>query len=171
MTQGLVTGTSWPVMTIHEMASIPADIRPRFLEQFPVMLNDVSEMLEMVPQMAEEIEAPWWYRFLGPDAKIKVVLRGLAAARPTWTDDGLDFSVIKMFTGNTEGEPVFVRHKNPSTERKPVRGLDEHGTYEDAVTYVLDVCSEDTDLFLRAWREGNLAEWPEYYQWLNETGR
>lgn len=165
-----VTGTSWPVMTIHEMASIPADIRPRFIEQLPAMLNDVNEMLEMVPQMAEQIQAPWWYRFFGPDAKIKVVLRGLARARPSWTDDGLDFSTVKMYANNMVGDPVFVQHKNPSTYRRPVRGLDEHGTHADAVDFALDY-SGDADVFLRSWREGDLKECPEFYQWLDETGR
>jgi hypothetical protein len=29
-------------------------------------------------------------------------------------------------------------------------------------------CSTEVDTFLRAWREGDLDEWPEFYSWLRE---
>lgn len=48
-----------------------------------------------------------------------------------------------------------------------------HGGYSHAVDYALDHLEQDTANqieFLRAWREGSLEEWPEYYDWLREIG-
>lgn len=50
----------------------------------------------------------------------------------------------------------------------------DHGTANDAVEYALDEVDivEEGD-FLRAWREGDLEEWPEFYTWLakRESGQ
>jgi hypothetical protein len=49
------------------------------------------------------------------------------------------------------------------------RHLGDHGTYEDALTFALDTDVHDTTdqvEFLRAWRDGALDEWPEFYTWL-----
>lgn len=49
------------------------------------------------------------------------------------------------------------------------RPLGDHGTYQQAVDYALDVDRSGEGLvFLRSWRDGDLAEWPEYYTWLSE---
>ena len=45
-----------------------------------------------------------------------------------------------------------------------------HGGYSHAVDYALDHMEQDPGNqvdFLRAWREGNLEEWPEYYEHLH----
>jgi hypothetical protein len=46
----------------------------------------------------------------------------------------------------------------------------DHGTAVDALDFILDHadCSTEVDTFLRAWREGDLDEWPEFYSWLRE---
>ena len=49
----------------------------------------------------------------------------------------------------------------------------DHGTADDAIEFLLDVrqvAGEETE-FLKAWREGDLREWPEYYEWLNRKAR
>jgi hypothetical protein len=49
------------------------------------------------------------------------------------------------------------------------RPFGDHGTANDAIEYALDVVmDEDCDCsgFLRAWREGDLGDWPEFYEWL-----
>lgn len=50
------------------------------------------------------------------------------------------------------------------------RKLDHHGDYEDAVRFALDVHDDklQTYEFLNAWDHGDIDEWPEYYEWLNE---
>lgn len=57
------------------------------------------------------------------------------------------------------------------------RPLGDHGTAVDAINFAVDEvpfgeCPEP-DTFLRAWREGDLEEWPEFYEWLakEEEGR
>lgn len=49
------------------------------------------------------------------------------------------------------------------------REVGDHGTALQAIEWALD-CLDDHDgyvvPFLKAWREGNLDEWPEYYTWL-----
>jgi hypothetical protein len=45
-----------------------------------------------------------------------------------------------------------------------------HGGHSHAVDYMLDRMEADPGNqveFLRAWREGNLEEWPEYYEHLH----
>lgn len=50
-----------------------------------------------------------------------------------------------------------------------------HGGYSHAVDYALDADRHESDpanqlAFLQCWREGNLDEWPEYYDWLRSIG-
>jgi len=49
----------------------------------------------------------------------------------------------------------------------PVR--DDHGSYEDAVNFALNVHDDrlQTYEFLSAWSHGDLDEWPEYSAWLD----
>lgn len=43
-----------------------------------------------------------------------------------------------------------------------------HGTYQDAVEFLLEhpQAPGDETEFLRAWSDGAADEWPEYYEWL-----
>ncbi len=64
-------------------------------------------------------------------------------------------------------DPVF---ENTRTDPRTGRPLGDHGTAAQAIEYALEViprsdCPEP-DTFLRAWREGDLEEWPEFYDWL-----
>lgn len=48
-----------------------------------------------------------------------------------------------------------------------------HGGYSHALDWMLDHMDSDTGNqieFIRAWREGDLDEWPEYYDWLRSIG-
>lgn len=47
------------------------------------------------------------------------------------------------------------------------RAPGDHGKTTDALDFALDwtVC-DDSETFLRCWREGDLKEWPEFYTWL-----
>jgi len=53
---------------------------------------------------------------------------------------------------------------DPSTGRP----VGDHGSHENAMIFALDVIDDswERDAFLRAWREGDLGEWPEFYPWL-----
>ena len=49
------------------------------------------------------------------------------------------------------------------------RPFGDHGTAMQAINYALDVEMEhecDCSGFLRAWREGDLGAWPDFYVWL-----
>jgi len=53
------------------------------------------------------------------------------------------------------------------------RPLGDHGTAGQAIEFALDKTDyyHEMDDFLRAWREGDLGEWPEFYEWLAEQER
>lgn len=47
------------------------------------------------------------------------------------------------------------------------RAVGDHGTAQDAIDFCLAHCrTMEPEVFLRAWREGCMDEWPEYYVWL-----
>lgn len=46
------------------------------------------------------------------------------------------------------------------------RAVGNHGTAVQAIDYALGQTAGDVETFLRAWREGSLEEWPEFYAWL-----
>jgi len=48
-----------------------------------------------------------------------------------------------------------------------IRTPGDHGSALDAIDYALDHEPDgDAATFLRRWREGDLSEWPEFYEWL-----
>lgn len=52
--------------------------------------------------------------------------------------------------------------------------LNTHGTAVQAIEYALDHAEAYYNgcfNFLKAWREGDLDEWPEFYAWLAEQGK
>lgn len=53
-----------------------------------------------------------------------------------------------------------------STGRAP----GDHGTAEQAIEFALNIHDDtlQTYEFLRGWHDGDLSEWPEYYEWLNK---
>lgn len=50
------------------------------------------------------------------------------------------------------------------------RSPDFHGTHAQAMEFALNVHDDtlQTYEFLKAWREGDLGEWPEFYEWLDQ---
>lgn len=59
-----------------------------------------------------------------------------------------------------------------SIDTRTGRPVGDHGTALQAVNFALDhEDSGDTNTFLRCWREGDLAEWPEFYEWLAEDDK
>lgn len=50
------------------------------------------------------------------------------------------------------------------------RAPDFHGTHAQALEFALNVHEDplQTYEFLKAWREGDLGEWPEFYEWLDQ---
>lgn len=64
--------------------------------------------------------------------------------------------------------------KEPQMDTPPIpidastgRPNGDHGTAMDAINFALDTSNGlEADDFLRAWREGDLAEYPDFYEWL-----
>lgn len=56
----------------------------------------------------------------------------------------------------------------PAIDPRTGRPAGDHGKASDAIAFALDVADLETPEFLRAWREGDLDEWPEFYAWLHE---
>lgn len=49
------------------------------------------------------------------------------------------------------------------------RPIGDHGTALQAINFALDktgLAPEQTEIFLWGWREGNLDDWPDFYEWL-----
>lgn len=48
------------------------------------------------------------------------------------------------------------------------RWIGDHSTAQQAIDFALDAHDDtlETYEFLKAWREGDLDEWPEFYAWL-----
>jgi hypothetical protein len=47
------------------------------------------------------------------------------------------------------------------------RPAGDHGTANQAIEYALNVAEDhEAPDFLRAWQQGDLGEWPEFYDWL-----
>jgi hypothetical protein len=59
---------------------------------------------------------------------------------------------------------------NLAIDKRAGRPLDDHGTAAQAIEFALDSGDSylEVDTFLRAWREGDLDEWPEFYEWLEQ---
>lgn len=58
-------------------------------------------------------------------------------------------------------------------DRSTGRPYGDHGRAEDAINFAIDQLGmegEEQDPFLRAWREGALEDWPEFYTWLKDRG-
>lgn len=48
------------------------------------------------------------------------------------------------------------------------RSRDDHGTANQAIDFAIDyTLCDDAATFLRSWQQGDLAEWPEFYTWLD----
>lgn len=58
------------------------------------------------------------------------------------------------------------------TDPRTGRPCGDHGTANDAIEFVTSGAAdcgpgEEAD-FLRAWQQGDLDEWPEFYAWLRK---
>ena len=56
-------------------------------------------------------------------------------------------------------------------DKRTGRPAGDHGSTDEALRFALDVQADtlQTYEFLKAWREGNLKDWPEFYIWLKES--
>lgn len=73
-----------------------------------------------------------------------------------------------IYCSATNREIAFAL--GPVCPSAPEHVRSDHGTGEQAIEWILnhspDGCVE-CDTFLRAWQHGDLAEWPEFYLWLD----
>lgn len=62
-----------------------------------------------------------------------------------------------------------------SIDPRTGRPIGDHGTGEQAIRWVLHYADFDTrcqpDQFLQGWEEGDLQEYPEFYEWLADQER
>lgn len=80
----------------------------------------------------------------------------------SWGQGGIIGYRAKPVVKNENGDPVPVYRCGTVTG--------DHGTADQAIDWLLDHADpfDDNSEFLKCWREGNLDEWPEYYEWLNK---
>jgi 8-oxo-dGTP diphosphatase len=77
---------------------------------------------------------------------------------------------VALFDGMAakEIDPVRAIPTDPTTGRPS----GDHGSAADAIDFALDTSDGlEADTFLRRWREGDLDEWPDFYEWLAERER
>jgi hypothetical protein len=74
-----------------------------------------------------------------------------------------------MNPNNPPTSPDGLLKLDPRTGRP----FGDHGSAAQALEYALDHLAgyADIDVFLRAWREGALDEWHEFYAWLAEASQ
>jgi hypothetical protein len=55
------------------------------------------------------------------------------------------------------------------------RPLGDHGTALQAIDWILNHCNSsdrfEIQPFLKSWMEGDLDEWPEFYEWLSREAK
>lgn len=62
--------------------------------------------------------------------------------------------------------------KQQMIDERTGRPIGDHGTHIQALEYMLERMEADPANqveFIRAWREGDLEEWPDFYAWLEEV--
>ena len=73
----------------------------------------------------------------------------------------------------TQSQPVLTDEvvEQSNIDRFTGRPIGDHGTAYSAIRFAME-CEHDLanrDAFLRAWTDGDLTEWPEYYGWLENV--
>jgi hypothetical protein len=61
--------------------------------------------------------------------------------------------------------------KQAMLDERTGRPYGDHGTHNQALEYMLHVMEADPANqveFIRAWSYGDLEEWPEFYEWLED---
>ena len=95
-----------------------------------------------------KVNAPTFYLTNECGNAILAALR--TQSQPVLTDEVVEQRYIDRFTG---------------------RPIGDHGTAHSAIRFAME-CEHDLanrDAFLRAWTDGDLTEWPEYYGWLENV--
>jgi len=60
----------------------------------------------------------------------------------------------------------------PPLDPRTGRPIGDRGTANDAIEWACDhETGFEAQVFLNAWRQGHLDEWPEFYDWLKKEGR
>jgi hypothetical protein len=116
--------------------------------------------------------------------RARELLREEIPDRPEWQDIRADIrdgstdlhSDGASFIASAAIRAITAALSTPSTDSVLREGLEPgkrspsyHGEYSDAVEFALyhnDDISQTYE-FLKAWNEGALDEWPEFYEWLS----
>ena len=81
---------------------------------------------------------------------------------------GAAIILATYYIGGLVGSAWYRLYRAPVIDPRTNRPLGNHGTALQAITWALDHEDGNVDDFLRAWRIGDLEEWPDYYEWLND---
>lgn len=79
----------------------------------------------------------------------------------------LDRSGINLPVAMVDGTALTAATVDPERfDPRTGRPMGDHGTALDAINFALDTSQGlECEDFLRAWREGDLEEWPDFYEW------
>lgn len=76
-----------------------------------------------------------------------------------------DFIGKQLGLGGQPAKSAFVQAPiDPRTGRP----AGDHGTALQAIQYAVEWERLEADTFLKCWLEGDLDEWPEFYEWLKK---
>ncbi len=107
----------YPCNTIADMARIPAEARPRFLAELPVLLESIRQVQEAADAMAERALWPWPLSLLPESFRRRTVARSLArfhTSSITWVDDDKGLLNVRVQSG---AQTVFDETRKMNGER------------------------------------------------------
>ena len=84
-----------------------------------------------------------------------------------WQDWALALGVYAVVQIAVSAGWRWLFGRPPRIDERTGRPIGDHGTALQAIEYALNEIGDCEGVdFLRAWREGDLGEWPEFYDWL-----
>lgn len=104
-----MSGASYPIGTIRDMAAIPLPERERFLAELPAILDSIAAMEQAMPELAKEARqtAPIPYRWLTTDKALADSMVRQISSRIQWVDDDKKTGTLTL--GLNGGEPFWTR--------------------------------------------------------------
>jgi hypothetical protein len=98
----------YPARTIVDLAAIPEDVLPRFMEELPAILKAIRQIEASVDTLAAEAraKAPWFLRWAITPETIRSSI--LKSSPMVWVDDGKKTATVSMAVKHGD-DPFYSR--------------------------------------------------------------